>query len=687
MLFTNPVVLWGLFAISVPIIIHLFNLQRYKKVYFTNVRFLQQLQQQSKRQSVLRHWLALLFRILAIAFLVLAFAKPFIPSPLGTISETEGIASIYIDNSFSMETAGTRGLLIDEALTKAKDVVASHSRSDRFNLLTNDFLSIHHRMFAADETSSRIDEISISPAVRTLGEVLGRQYEMLNRENYSNKAAYLISDFQRNVADFTGFTADTSFRHYFLKLVPERFTNLCIDSCWFETPVQQPGQLVQLNLTISNHSGMDLEKVPVKLFLNGIQRALASFDIASESSTSGILSFVIRETGIHQGYIELSDFPITFDDRLFLSFNVLDAISVMSIYEQQPEPYLRTLFGSDTLFVYKEYNLKQLNYMEVSGQQLIILSGLNSIPSGLATELSRFVVNGGSLFVAPGNNIDRNSYNTWLQDLNTVVFSETDTSRMRVAELNLLHPLFKDVFETQPGNRSPITPETDLPWVNMRYKLNFPPRKDIQTVISLKDADPFLIADRHGEGKIYILSSPLDGKANTFPVHAIFVPVLYKMALLSTPYQNIYSIVGTRESINIGNLNPGNEQVFNLSGADGRLKLIPGHRTVNYNTHLYALDAIKTAGNYYLSSGQDTLRALSFNYDRRESVPDYLSTEELNDLAENAGITNFAVISQSDKPVGQLLSELSRGRQLWKYFLIAALAFLLAEVVVLRFLP
>jgi len=81
------------------------------------------------------------------------------------------------------------------------------------------------------------------------------------------------------------------------------------------------------------------------------------------------------------------------------------------------------------------------------------------------------------------------------------------------------------------------------------------------------------------------------------------------------------------------------------------------------------------------------LQILSFNYDRRESVPDYLSVKELYDIAENKGFSNFAVISQTEKPLTQVLGELNRGRQLWKYFIIAALAFLLAEIVVLRFLP
>ena len=223
--------------------------------------------------------------------------------------------------------------------------------------------------------------------------------------------------------------------------------------------------------------------------------------------------------------------------------------------------------------------------------------------------------------------------------------------------------------------------------MNLRYGLSFPARKDIQTLMSLKNSAPFLIADRHGEGMIYVLSSPLDIQATTFPVHAIFVPVLYRMALLSTLHQDLYSVIGAGESVNIGNINPGNSQIFQLSDVGGQFRFIPGHRTVNYNTHLFALDAINKAGNYTLTSDSDTLLVLSFNYDRRESLPDYLSEEELENLAESSGIINFAVVSESERPIGQVISELSRGKQLWKYFIIASLAFILAEIVVLRFLP
>ena len=687
MLFANSVMLWGLIAISVPIIIHLFNLQRYKKVYFTNVRFLQQLQQQSRRQSVLRHWLALLFRILAIAALVFAFARPFVPTSLGTFSDTEGVASIVIDNSFSIEAEGRNGFLFDEAVEKAREIKSSHSRSDRFNLLTNDFMGIHHRLVSADEFDALLEDVAVSPAVKNLRDVLNRQYDVLNREPDANKSLYIISDFQRNVAIFEGFEPDTNVRHFMIHLEPERYTNLSIDTCWLETPAQQPGQVVQLHVSVSNHDSSPRENIPVRLVINGTQRALTSFNINPESSATETLAFSIRETGLHHGFVELNDYPVTFDDRMYFSFRVLPSINVMNIFDQNPGPYLRALFMPDSLFRYSETNYRQLNYADVYQQQLIILNGIRNISSGLATELGRFVENGGSLFVIPHAQADQHSYNAWFRTMNTVTLSGPDTTRISMDDLNLLHPLFREVFEIQPGGQTSLGPETDLPWVNARYRLTFPPRKDVQTLISLRNAEPFMIADHHGEGHIYLMASALNVQASTFPVHAIFVPTLYRMALLSTPRQSIYHIVGSEESVNIGNLSPGGEPVFQLSDANGQLKFIPGYRTVNYSTYLYALDAIKTAGNYHLTAGRDTLLVLSFNYDRRESAPDYLSVQELYDMAEMAGITNFAVISESERPVGQVISELTRGKQLWKYFIIAALVFLLAEIVALRFLP
>src|ERR1700749_154283 len=102
MQFLHPGYLYALSAIAVPIIVHLFNFRRYKTVYFSNVKFLREVKEETTSRSRLKHLLVLAARLLALTFLVLAFAQPFIPNKRNTGAGGRRLISFYIDNSFSM---------------------------------------------------------------------------------------------------------------------------------------------------------------------------------------------------------------------------------------------------------------------------------------------------------------------------------------------------------------------------------------------------------------------------------------------------------------------------------------------------------------------------------------------------------------------------------------------------------
>ena len=71
MVFTAPLFLIGLVAVAIPVIVHLFNFRRYRKIYFSNVERLEQLKSETQRQSTLRQLLIMAARILAVAFKLL----------------------------------------------------------------------------------------------------------------------------------------------------------------------------------------------------------------------------------------------------------------------------------------------------------------------------------------------------------------------------------------------------------------------------------------------------------------------------------------------------------------------------------------------------------------------------------------------------------------------------------------
>jgi hypothetical protein len=135
--FVYPYFLFGLFAIAIPIVIHLFNFRRFKKVYFTNVKLLKDLKIESRKQNKLRNILLLTLRCLSIAFLVLLFANPYIKQDKNAlVKEGSNAVLIFVDNSFSMENSANKGSLLDYAKTKAKEIAMQYSENDNFCLLT-----------------------------------------------------------------------------------------------------------------------------------------------------------------------------------------------------------------------------------------------------------------------------------------------------------------------------------------------------------------------------------------------------------------------------------------------------------------------------------------------------------------------------------------------------------------------
>ena len=132
-MFTHPLFLIGLVAVGIPIAIHLLQLRRYKKVYFSNVDMLEELHNEDRRQRNLRQLLILAMRILAIVFLVLAFSQPVIRNKTSQLRAGGTVVSVYVDNSYSMESGGMDGSLLESARRKAREVAAAYKPDDQFH--------------------------------------------------------------------------------------------------------------------------------------------------------------------------------------------------------------------------------------------------------------------------------------------------------------------------------------------------------------------------------------------------------------------------------------------------------------------------------------------------------------------------------------------------------------------------
>lgn len=680
MQFIYPGFLFALAALAIPVIIHLFNFRKFKRIYFTNVKFLREIKQETQSKSQLKHLLVLLARLLALAFLVFAFAQPYIPQAQKTQLIGDKVVSIFVDNSFSMDALSKSGSLLDVAKKSATEIAAAYKPADRFQLLTNDFEGKHQRLLNKEEFLEELREVKSSAAVKSAPEILSRQLDLLNSSDAKSKTAYLISDFQKSTFTLSDVKSDSTVQVVLIPLEGSTKNNLFIDSCWFETPSRQVNKAEILNVRVSNASEVAVENAPIKLFINKKQKALASFSLEPNASTVVKMAFTSKELGIQNAQLQLTDYPVTFDDAYYFSFEVARQINVLCVNDENESTALNSLFKNDSAFLLKNVSEKNIDYAGLPQNNLIILNELKSISSGLGQELKRFVGNGGSLLLFPAKQSDLSAYQNFLSALQANYFTALDTANTKVDKINLIHALYSDVFDKKKQNSN-----LDLPKVLQHFTLSNFSRSNMEYLMRMQNGDVFLGKNKFGKGQVYLCAVPLDNSFSNFTKHAIFVPTLYKIALYSVSPKRLFYAIGKDEPIDLNSANLGADEVYHLKSVTGNFDLVPEHKVFETGSKIMLHNQIKTADNYLLSAGTDTLMGIGFNYDRKESILNCSTKEELEEEISKPGFSNFSLLSGSAKDLSGALSDLNQGKRYWKWCIVLALLFLAAEIALIRF--
>jgi hypothetical protein len=668
-----PLFFAALASIAIPIIIHLFNFRRFKRIYFTNVALLQEVQQETRSQRNLKHILVLMARIFAIVFLVLAFVQPFIPAASGGGQQGVSAVSVYIDNTFSMSGVGKEGELLQASKNKAREIADAYSSTDLFQLLTADFEGKHQRLVSREDFLRMVDEVEVSPASRNLSEIVARQKEALNKEPYSKKIAYILSDYQQNMVDVEAINSDSTILTELVKLQANPKANLSVDSVWLITPYVQVNQPAQLMVRVKNF-GEEQENIPLTLKINEVQKGLANFSIAKNETKTIEMTFTATTQGWQNAVLEMMDAPVSFDDKLYFSFEVKQEINILSIYPEEESNALGAVYGKiDEYYNLTQVSDKQLDYSAFPNYSLIVLDGVKTISSGLNAELNKFVTTGGTLIAFPPaeEKLDA-SLNEFLGALGARQWQNFNTQNQRVNYLNAEHPVFRNTFEKLQNN-------IDKPVIQKYFNT---PVGNGEPIMRLQNGQVFLSHNTKENGNIYIFNSPLNNEWNNFSAHALFVPVMLNIALNSVTNPDLFYTIGEGKLVKLNLAGQGKDQVYKLKLA--KTELIPQMVIKENKLNLSAGPELKNPGNYTLSGGDKDLGVrVAFNYDRKESENTFYSEEELNELITSP---NIKVLQSSPKGVKQAIIEADKGVQLWRYCIAFSLFFLLCEVLLLRFL-
>ena len=672
MRFLYPNMLWGLLALLIPIVIHLFNFRRHKLVYFSNTAVLRSIQQENAKTRKLKYLVTLLLRCLFIAALVLAFAFPYRPEKQLNVNTENTLVGVYIDNSMSMKGQSQRTTLIEDARQSARDLVHKLNPSNRYLLMTNSFEIQNEYPMNQEEMLDQLDRMNLDGAPVPMGEVVDR-FEMLYKQHgFTTSTLFIYSDFQQNTFDLSAAKADTAMHVVVVPMMPEFTTNLYIDSVWLASPIVQPRLTNDLNVRIVNEGDKEVKGLPVTFTMNGAMVASTTVDVEKNGAQDIVMQFVVDGTGDQCCSVSLNDHPITFDDTYDFVLGVRPSLSVVEL-GSEPTSYA-LLFEDDEQFNYTLMEPSRFDLDQLSKAQFIVVNETANLNETLQQTLLNCVAEGAAMLVFPSKDEPKN--NAFLMNKLGLSAMELDTNATVVQDLALMHEFFSDVILDMPQH-------ADLPKVgkHLRMRSNGIPN----TLLIMQNGDPMLFSETVGHGQAFVMATALDPKWSNLADHSLFVPMMVKMALLGGQLNRLSYTIGKDKMLVLNDMDLEGDHQYLFSNADRSFEQMPASEVRNGKVYLYLNDNLPSAGFYDLLVNDSVNRVTAWNESRVESKMVFADRDDIEPQLKKAGFDVAAVLDTSDFATADLVEAMAHQNSQWKLFALIALLALLGEILVLRF--
>ena len=646
MQFKHPEILYFLVLLLIPVIIHLFQLQRFVTVPFTNVAFLQKLALQTRKSSRIKKWLVLATRLLAFAFLILAFAQPYFSDR----KASEQVSYfVYLDNSLSTHTQGKKGDILQVAV---QEFIENLSDKATYSLQTNTH-------FYRNKTALEIKEIALQIAYTTHQKSLEDIYLKMSSENPTNRSTVkniFISDFQHiSPEKFNDIDTPISL----VQLTPQLKENISIDSVFVN---EASANNIEVSILVKNQ-GIAKNNIPIAIYNHHQLVNKQTFAIAE--NTTKKVTFSIQQVPTFLGALVLNyNDAFLFDNSFYFTLTTTEKINVLTL--GKPASFLAKIYTDDE-FNYAQSTLQSINYNAIAKQQLLILNELDNIPQTLQMSLVDFTKNGGDLVVIPSRNSSIPVYNQFFKKLGvrgTILSQQTDS--LKVTSINFKHPIFRNVFEKNVRN-------FQYPSVVSSYHSSF---NEASTVLSFENKKDFISQLSLSNSKLFWLASPLHKKYSNFINSPLIVPIFYNIGKQSLQLPKLYYTVYQKNVIDI---NRSFTKDAVLSVRNRYNSFIPLQQVLQNNVRITTTTQPSKSGFAVITQQNDTLKQIAYNYNTRESLLNYGAIQNSASQKENLHF------STSVEDTFKRLQKKNEVQWLWKLFLALAIVSLLMEILILKF--
>ncbi|KAF2331769.1 vWA domain-containing protein [Flavobacterium ginsenosidimutans] len=638
--FKHPEILYFLFLLIVPILVHLFQLRRFKTSYFTNVRFLKELAIQTRKSSKIKKRLLLATRLLLLTCAIIAFAQPFFEASDSKNASNE--MYIVLDNSFSMQAKGKKGELLKRAV---QELLENTPENTQFSLLTNT-----ENFWNTDIKSSKsaLQNLKYSATSFDLATITAK---IKAHKSAYKKDIVIITDAvglkEKDIA-----TIDFDEKPYFIVPEAEQKNNVSIDSVYINQTLEN---FYEIGINLSAY-GEDFKPISTALYN---QNKLIAKTIINFETKKKKINFTIPKEAFH-GYVAIEDNGLSYDNKLFFSISKNKKTNVISIGEPEKSNFLSRIYTSAE-FNYNNYPISALDYNSLEKQNTIILNELIDIPQALQTTLKAFVSKGGNLVVIPSEKTSLSSLNALLGNFGKIQFGNLETNSKLITKINFDHPLFSGVFENKITN-------FQYPKVNSSFAVS----SSYPAVLSFEDQTAFVTAVQNQVSGITVFTAPINSANSNFQQSPLIVPLFYKIA------QNNQK-TGVN-ALTIGNNQPyfvdvllTKDAILEVKGTDD--SFIPIQQILNNKVKLTFNDFPETAGNYSVFDKKEWVENISFNYKRTESDLSQVNTNVVSDFKTADTISTIFNTLQTERTDSQI----------WKWFVIFALLFLALEMAIIKF--
>ena len=637
MQFKHPEILWALFLLVIPILIHLFQLRRFTKTPFTNVAMLQKVVSESRKSNTLKKWLLLFTRLLLLAAIIIAFAQPFI-SATTALQEKETV--VYLDDSFSMQAKNNGISLLEKAV---QDFIKNIDGDTEFSLFTNE--KTFNNVRKADIQNSLLS-LPYSYKQLNLNEIGLKANSLFSQNNSTVKNLIVVSDFQERIS--ANMNLDSSLTVHFVPMQAREIQNVSIDSVFVDEGLNE-----QATLQVFLSGGNEDEALPISLYNNDalIAKTAAKFKANGDAE----VEFTIPANEQLNGRLSIIDNALGYDNRFYFNINSKEKIKVLAISESHSD-YLNRLFRGDE-FDFQKYRLNQLDYSGLGNQNVVILDGQLAIPSSLQNILRTFKNDGGTLIIVPSKNSDVSSYNSLLSSISATQFLEKVKSDAQLTTIAFDHPLYRNVFEQEVTN-------FQYPFVKEYFKI----QTGLPTALAIDGGDSFL----SGDNGLYIFTVPLEVENSNFINSPLIVPTFYNMAQSSLQIPKPYQTLGEANSLDIS-VQIGSDDILKVS-KEG-YEFIPLQQTFPNRVRLTFDQNPTEDGIYSILQNEQTLENISFNYPRAESQLKYLDIGTLENVNTMESVPELFEYLEAENNITAY----------WKWFVILALLLALIEVLIQKF--